>query len=118
MKIQQAHEKLIEIKCVKIPEGAFTEPLGITKQAVSQRFRKNSELTEGQLKQLEEYFQVNLSEPTPTIHDKNDIPDELGITENDWNMITDLVLDQREVFLLMCKKLKSDPQAVIKFLFG
>lgn len=46
------------------------------------------------------------------------IENDLNLTQQDWELITDLILSDRELFLMFCKRFKTDRNAVIQFLFS
>jgi len=46
------------------------------------------------------------------------IQNELNLTEQDWELLTEIILSDRELLLIICKRFKTDRQSIIQFLFG
>lgn len=106
MKIFDVKQKLILKTNRDISQTDIAYSLGVTRQTINKRLKTNSELTETELKKIEKYFNVNLTnvkkedqEPTP------EQKEEAHQTVIEWQ--AQLNLTEQELFLLI-DKLKSD----------
>jgi len=103
-----------ELKKLRISLGLdqseFAQKVGVTRQYLSSLENNKNPIKPDFIEKIKNAGFLNTEPPS--------IQNDLNLTEQDWELITELILSDRELFLMLCKRLKTDRASVVKFLFG
>lgn len=128
------YKKLFETirKNYNLNKKEMAEKSGITRQYLDELEKKTepANLSKKVISKLQTTFNVNPNfllswQGEMFINDHlaqaesmvDDLLGEMNLTPADWELLTDLLMEDRELFLMLAKKLKNDRPSVVRFLF-
>lgn len=109
MKTQSMIEKLIRATGKKISYEEIGKAINTTRSNVGYLAKKNSELSEDRIKQIENFFKVSL---TKGESDTSNRQIKLDLTDSEMQLFATALKQDKEMFLLFAKALNGNSTAL------
>jgi transcriptional regulator with XRE-family HTH domain len=111
MKIKELQEELTKIKRIKIKQSDIARAMGISREAVNQRYKNNSDIPEERIKEIEKYFNVNLTECKEVLTNTH------GCTVEEYELIMKFLNEEKDLALYAAKAvINKDNKALERFI--
>ena len=111
MKIKELQEKLTKIKRIKIKQSDIARAMGISREAVNQRYKNNSDIPEERIKEIEKYFNVDLTECEEVCAKEH------GCTVEEYELIMKFLDEEKDLALYAAKTvINKDQKARERFI--
>jgi transcriptional regulator with XRE-family HTH domain len=114
MKIKEIYEKLIKTKGMNISKTEFGKSIGVSRQYVGQMLNENKEFSEERIKEIEKYFEVDLTSEskesdnlTDALH--QEFKEKLGLSPEESDILITSIMDLSSKTFIAA--MNGDPEA-------